>query len=59
MGLAKARPNYFFNKLINDWNNLPAIVVNANSVNNFKSLIDNHFLDSIDLVLPKFCTIMC
>ena len=42
------RSNYFFNKLINDWNNLPAFVVNANSVkfNCFKSLIDNYFLDS-------------
>ena len=40
------RSNYFFNKLINDWNNLPAFVVNANSVNCFKSLIDNCFLDS-------------
>ena len=26
------RSNYFFNRLINDWNNLPAFVVNANSV---------------------------
>ena len=40
------RSNYFFNKLINDWNNLPDFVVNANSVNCFKSLIDNYFLDS-------------
>ena len=40
------RSNYFFNRLINDWNNLPAFVVNANSVNSFKSLIDNYFLDS-------------
>ena len=31
------RYNYF---LINDWNNLPAFVVNANSIN---SLIDNYF----------------
>ena len=37
---------YFFNRLINDWNVLPAVVVNVNSVNNFKSLLDNHLFDS-------------
>ena len=40
------RSNYFFNKLINDLNSLPAFVVHPNSVNSFKSLIDNYFLDS-------------
>ena len=40
------RSNYFFNRLINDWNNLPPFVVNANSVNSFKFLIDNYFVDS-------------
>ena len=28
---------YFFNRLVNDWNNSPSIVVDPNSVNNFKS----------------------
>ena len=32
--------------LINNYNNLPTFVVNANSVNSFKFLIDNYFLDS-------------
>ena len=32
------RSNYF-NRLINDWNNLPPFVVNANFVNSFKFLI--------------------
>ena len=41
----------FFNRLINDWNALPAVVVNVNSVNNFKSLLDNHLFDSRDLLL--------
>ena len=40
------RSKYFFNRLINDWNALPAVVVNVNSVNNFKSLLDNHLFDS-------------
>ena len=35
-----------FNRLINDWNNLSPFVVNANSVNSFKFLIDNYFADS-------------
>ena len=48
------RSNYFFN--INDWNNLPPFVVNANSVNSFKFLIDNYLL-TLDLILSKFCTI--
>ena len=43
------RSKYFFNRLINDWNALPAVVVNArvnlNSVNNFKSLLDNYLFD--------------
>jgi len=39
------RSKYFFNRLINDWNALPAFVVNANSVNSFKSLLDNHLVD--------------
>ena len=35
-----------FNRLINNWNNLPPFVVNANSVNSFKFLIGNYFADS-------------
>ena len=40
------RSNYFFNRVINDWNNLPDTVVNASSVNNFKYLIDSYLYDS-------------
>ena len=40
------RSNYFFNRLINDWNRLPSAVVNANSINHFKSLLDNYLFDS-------------
>jgi len=34
------RSKYFFNRLVNDWNNLPSAIVNTNSVN--KSLLDNY-----------------
>ena len=40
------RSNYFFNRVINDWNNLPHTVVNASSLNNFKYLIDSYLRDS-------------
>ena len=36
---SSCRSKYFLNRLINDWNALPAVVVNVNSVNNFKSLL--------------------
>ena len=36
----------FFSRLINDWNRLPSAVVNANSINHFKSLLDNYLFDS-------------
>jgi len=39
------RTNYFFNRLVNDWNNLPEFIVNADSVINFKSLIDSYLFD--------------
>ena len=44
-----------FNTLINDQNNLPPFVVNAKSVNSFKFLTDNYFLNS----RFEFCTVMC
>ena len=37
---------YFFNRVINDWNNLPDSVVNASSLNDFKYLIDSYLHDS-------------
>ena len=39
------RSNYFFSKIINDWNQLPATIVNSNSLNCFKSLLDNYLID--------------
>jgi len=40
------RTNYFFNRLVNDWNNLPDFIVNANSVIiTFKSSIDSYLFD--------------
>ena len=39
------RSNYFFNKIINDWNQLPATNVNSNSLNCFKSLLDNYLIN--------------
>jgi len=48
------RTNYIFNRLVNDWNNLPDFIVNANSVINFKSSIDIEAIYLIvDLILHK------
>ena len=40
------RSNFFSNRVINDWNSLPTNIVNANSINNFKSLLDEHWKNS-------------
>ena len=37
--------NFFTNRVVNTWNNLPYSVVNAKSINEFKNLIDKHFYD--------------
>ena len=34
--------NFFSNRMINDWNNLPTDIVNAGSLNTFKTLLDSH-----------------
>ena len=39
------RSNYFMNRVINEWNSLPTSVVESSSINTFKSLLDNYFLD--------------
>ena len=36
----------FLNRIINDWNSLPSDVVNARSINSFKSLLDDFLIDS-------------
>ena len=33
------------NRVINDWNSLPTSVVESTSINTFKLLLDNYFLD--------------
>ena len=33
--------NFYFNRIINDWNNLSSDIVSARSINSFKSLLDN------------------
>ena len=40
------RSNFYFNRIINDSNNLSQDVVNARSINSFKSLLDNFLIDS-------------
>ena len=34
--------NYFSNRIINNWNDLPSNIVNAESINQFKKLFDSH-----------------
>ena len=38
---------FFTNRIINVWNNLPQVTVNANSLNCFKNYVDNNFRDYI------------
>ena len=44
--VATLLPNFYFKRIINDWNNLSQDVVNARSINSFKSLLDNFLTDS-------------
>ena len=41
------RSNFFSNHVINDWNSLPTNIVNATSINNFISLLDEHWQNSL------------
>ena len=43
------RKNFFSLRVINDWNNLPPSIVEAETMNSFKAKLDHHFADS------KFC----
>ena len=58
MKLAKTRPrlnlraNYFSNRVVNLWNNLPDSVVMAPSVNAFKARLDKHWKDLPSLYDP-------
>ena len=38
--------SYFSNRVIRHWNNLPAEVVNARTINSFKNRIDRYFIES-------------
>jgi len=33
--------NFYFNRIINNWNALPLEVINTRSINSFRSLLDN------------------
>ena len=37
--------NFFSNRVINEWNNLPEYIVNAKTINEFKNLYDKHTID--------------
>jgi len=41
------RSSFFSVRVINDWNSLPQSVINANSPNQFKNLLDRHFIDIV------------
>ena len=60
MTMGKTAGCYFFNWVINDWNNLPALVVGADSVNSLKSLLDSILVpDLSDTILGYSCTTSC
>ena len=40
---SRLRANYFANRVINDWNNLPDNVVTAPSMDSFKKRLDQHW----------------
>ena len=47
--------NFFHNKIINFWNNLPNHIVSAGTVNGFKNSFDsyyNHLMYEINIELP-------
>ena len=42
---SEQRKNYFTNRIVDIWNNLPASVVSAKSVKSFENRLDNHWED--------------
>ena len=48
------RCNFFLYRTIDNWNNLPLHIVNVDSNNSFKNLLDNYF-DSLFIVQWYFC----
>ena len=49
------RSSFFSVWVINDWNSLPQSVINASSTNQFKNLLDRHYLD----VMYSYCKPLC
>jgi len=45
--------SFFLIKVLNDWNSLPQSVIDANSVNNFKNLLDSYYVIAIVKFLKK------
>ena len=39
----EVRKHYFYNRVINDWNELPAYVVHSRGVEEFKKNLDKHW----------------
>ena len=44
---SRVRSNFFAIRSIDAWNNLPESVVEAQSVNSFKNLFDNHYYNQM------------
>ena len=44
---SKPFQSFFTNRIINVWNGLPEVVVNAGSINLFKNHVDSHFKNII------------
>ena len=42
---ASTRSEFFNNRVIDDWNHLPHYIVNANSLNSFKCLLDDYWTE--------------
>ena len=49
----KTRTNFLTNRVVNDWNKLPASVVQAETVNQFKNQLDNHWNNDEELFQPS------
>ena len=49
----KTRINFLTNRVVNDWNRLPASVVRAETVNQFKNRLDNHWRNDEELFEPS------
>jgi len=43
------RKHFFSQRIINQWNSLPANVVNAKTVNSFKNAYDENYWNDMDI----------